>query len=83
MRFLIAGKCRYCGCTESSPCTLQDGDTCGWHDNTRTVCSGPACMRQFAADSLRAKQGRRKRTPADVHAEIMQRNRGRRSKRAA
>jgi len=80
MSYMIPGKCRYCGCTETSPCTLQDGDTCGWHDNARTVCSAPGCVRQYIADSRR-RPARRKKTTAEVHAEIVRR--GRRGKRAA
>jgi hypothetical protein len=79
--YLMPGKCRYCGCTESNACVLQDGDTCSWHDNTRTVCTAPGCVRQFIADSRRRRPVRRKKSTAEVHAEIMRR--GRRGKRAA
>ncbi len=81
MAYLMPGKCRYCGCTESNACVLQDGDTCSWHDNTRTVCTAPGCVRQFIADSRRRRPMRRKKSTAEVHAEIMRR--GRRGKRAA
>lgn len=37
--------CRYCGCTESNPCRLRDGDQCGWGDTGRTFCSRDACVK--------------------------------------
>jgi hypothetical protein len=44
------GTCRYCGCTQDNACTIPGGDTCSWYSNERTVCTNPACIRQFHAD---------------------------------
>jgi hypothetical protein len=51
------GTCKFCGCTETSPCVSTDGDTCAWINNqTQDVCS--ACLLRAidagpdAADSL-------------------------------
>jgi hypothetical protein len=44
------GVCRYCGCTEARPCLLVPvyfGDpikVCGWANNSKTLCTNPACL---------------------------------------
>lgn len=81
MPFLMTGQCRYCGCTESNPCKLQTGEECSWYDKVRTVCNGPSCVRQYEAERRQRRATKRKKTTAEVHAEIMQR--GRRKRRAA
>lgn len=70
------GICRHCGCTESDPCRLSDGDSCSWADAARTVCNRPSCMKAEAARKRSAKAARPKRlTSADVHALIRGRKR--------
>ncbi len=70
----VAGCCRHCGCTELGPCRLEDGETCVWLDSTRAVCSAPGCIVR-ERQRLRAREARmkapRRRTPAEVHEEIM------------
>lgn len=34
-----AGKCRICGCTETEPCEMDGGESCGWADETQTLCT--------------------------------------------
>jgi hypothetical protein len=46
---IAPGVCRHCGCTDSSPCTLHDGDACCWTDRERMVCSAPRCVNAEAA----------------------------------
>jgi len=52
---IIPGRCRECGCTEDNACRLGDGDTCCWYDQNRTVCSAPACIRQYEAKRAAAR----------------------------
>ena len=70
-----AGRCRHCGCTEDRPCRLEDGETCVWLDSTRTVCSAPGCIvrerKRQAIRVARMARGCRRRTPAEVHEQIM------------
>ena len=68
-----AGRCRYCGCTELEPCRLEDGEACCWLDSTRTVCSAPACIVRERGRIARclARTMRTRRTPAEVHEQIM------------
>jgi len=76
---VIAGHCRFCGCSGDS-CRLPSGggDRCTWLDLGRTVCSAPACLRRHS-DAARAAQGkRRKRTPGEIHALMQQERRERR-----
>ena len=67
-----AGVCRFCHCSEANPCTLPTGDACGWFDAERTVCTAPACLNAYFAESRRkasdAAAKFRKRTPAEIHA---------------
>lgn len=44
MSLIAPGVCRHCGCTETDPCRLGDGDTCGWMDRNRLVCSNGKCV---------------------------------------
>jgi hypothetical protein len=46
----VPGQCMYCRCTEDRPCTLPNGDTCGWLNNNRTVCNAPRCIAQNHID---------------------------------
>jgi hypothetical protein len=43
-----AGVCRYCGCTETTPCLERVGrqvvQPCAWTDRTQTLCT--ACQRR-------------------------------------
>ena len=49
---VTSGRCRYCGCSESDPCSscraVHDG--CSWSDPDRTVCSAPACTKQWGVE---------------------------------
>jgi hypothetical protein len=42
------GTCRICGCTEFNACHIEEpgGDIvpCGWADDSRTLCTNPACL---------------------------------------
>jgi hypothetical protein len=62
------GTCRHCGCREADPCRLASGDTCGWIDKTRSVCSNPGCVK---AETVRraaiAAPRPRRPTSADIH----------------
>lgn len=45
------GVCRYCQCTEDSPCSTPPcGEPCNWLDAERTVCSGRDCVIRYSAD---------------------------------
>ena len=68
-----AGRCVYCRCTETTPCTLPNGDPCAWLDRLRIVCNSPACLKAYAAErkKIASAQQTRRRTPAQVHAEIV------------
>ena len=63
---LKAGRCRYCGCTERTPCnyTVQVqwrkyATLCWWVDKRRTICSGRKCMRRARRDGLLPKLRKR------------------------
>jgi len=88
MSLVAPGVCRHCGCTESNPCRLQDGDTCFWDNRERTVCSNPSCRRAEGERMARAKAAAkaarpRKLTSAEVHELIRSRGRSRKKGRAA
>lgn len=54
--------CRFCGCGEGNPCTVEDGDACIL--NVRTgVCSAPACRRAeiAAAEAVRMRRRQEQR----------------------
>ena len=42
------GKCRVCGCTETTPCIYLHNDEhltpCGWMDAERTLCTNLHCV---------------------------------------
>ena len=40
---VIPGKCRVCGCTETTPCHLEDGP-CAWFDREKTLCTNLLCI---------------------------------------
>jgi hypothetical protein len=84
----IPGTCRFCHCTQDNPCKVypfDDGAICGWMPDSReTVCSGKNCQdawTQFKRAEL-ANRPKRK-TPADVHAEICGRKPGRKKEASA
>lgn len=80
--FLIAvwpsGVCHFCGVPDAE----VDGDRRRWVTDARNVCSDPGCIRAFhAAVDLaegRATKRARKRSPAEVHAQIVEEERIRR-----
>jgi hypothetical protein len=54
-----AGRCRYCGCTETTPChlTVQVAwrvypTLCWWIDEPRTICTARQCLRKARRDGL-------------------------------
>jgi len=58
-RKLKAGRCRYCGCTEGTPClSMLRGvfSGCWWLDEARTICSARQCMRQAVEAGLLARR---------------------------
>jgi hypothetical protein len=75
----VPGTCRHCGCTESSPCALPSGggDTCGWIDKTRTVCSSPGCIKAETERKIRDRP--RPLTSADIHQLIRRRKKTRKA----
>jgi len=85
----FTGYCRFCGCTssedEANACNTTGGK-CHWFDYERTVCSAEPCIRAFGNERAKFKAERaekdRKRTPAEIHALIMQERKDRRKKKA-
>jgi hypothetical protein len=56
-REIEAGKCRRCGCTETTACQLTSlitGESfpCSWVDANRTLCSNPRCTVEIPMDDL-------------------------------
>ncbi len=47
-QILKPGVCRVCGCTEDSPCLLDEGEQgsvpCWWVDRAHTLCSNTSCL---------------------------------------
>lgn len=43
------GKCRICGCTYFDPCQDTSSGTCGWADETQTLCDNPKCLKKAKA----------------------------------
>lgn len=86
----FTGVCRFCGCgaaeDESKACTTPTGDPCHWHDYQRTTCSNPPCVRAWETWYKNFKDERkeknRKRTPAEIHALILQERKDRRKKKS-
>lgn len=62
----VPGVCRVCGCTETTPCVNDYGETCAWADAERTLCS--ACFAptsdEFANEGKPAKPKRAKKAAA-------------------
>ncbi len=82
----FTGKCRFCGCgsseDEASACNTVGGK-CHWFDFERTVCSAERCVRAFGQERAKLKAERnRKRTPAEIHALMMEERKSRRRKSA-
>ena len=83
MHQVIAGECRYCRCTEANACHLPDGEVCNWFDQSRTVCSAPACLAAHFRELERERRRReapmpRRRSPAEIFALQKQEQRERR-----
>jgi hypothetical protein len=75
------GKCRYCGCTESDPCRLQDGDECSWLNTRQTVCNAPGCQRQYYAALAALAPRKRRLTSVDINKLICGRGRKKTAKK--
>lgn len=43
-------QCRYCKCTDESPCQLRNGDTCCWANGICDRCTNPRCLAAHAGD---------------------------------
>ena len=72
-----AGICHFCGI----PDERVDGDRIRWVDSRRAVCSQPGCVRRFGSEvekALHAARPKRKRSPAEVHALILEERRRKR-----
>ena len=41
---VIPGRCRVCGCTETTPCHLEHGEPCAWFDREKTLCTNLMCI---------------------------------------
>jgi hypothetical protein len=58
----MSGVCRICGCTDLSPCVLQEilynrdvmplVGTCSWLDPGHTICTNPGCVAVIPLDEL-------------------------------
>lgn len=81
-KFVYTGRCRQCGCSEDSLCTLPNGEPCSWYDAERTVCTAPACILALGREQGRMQAARdrrnKKKTPAEIHALILRKRRGKR-----
>ncbi len=62
------GRCKYCGCTEASPCTDRrygEETVCTWRNGSNhTVCTGSQCLMRDMYEQRRQQQiaeARRKR----------------------
>lgn len=40
---MITGICKFCGCTDVTPCNTEMGNCC-WVDEEQTVCSARPCV---------------------------------------
>jgi hypothetical protein len=56
LNIAIPGRCRFCGCTDVTPCELvfPDGEVvpCCWIDGEKTICSNRVCIAQVPLDEL-------------------------------
>ena len=55
------GTCRFCGCTETTPCNVGVEGACAWVDKPHTVCSNSKCLRRFNAEKTAAKKPKGKK----------------------
>lgn len=75
-----AGVCRYCHVTDDQ----VDGDRLRWHDAERTCCSQYACVKQYERAAQITRDFRpRRRSPAEVHQQIVAEHRERRRRARA
>ena len=67
MSQLSPGTCRYCRCTDATPCSVppyNEGDHCGWIAGTvQTVCSSPSCLKAWIREQEAAKAAREAARP--------------------
>lgn len=82
----VPGICRFCKCTEESPCGVPPcGEPCAWANRERDVCTNPTCLIRWAderrAQEARSRAAKRKRTPAEIHELILRKKRGNRAQR--
>ena len=74
------GVCHFCGIRDEQ----VDGDRIRWYDAKRRICSQPGCVRRFQiaveqeAHRLRRLRRTGKRTPAQVHEQILEERKARR-----
>ncbi|HVJ09306.1 MAG TPA: hypothetical protein VM554_13070 [Acidisarcina sp.] len=68
------GTCRFCSCSEESPCSWHRQEGPYWVNTQRNCCTAPGCIRarerELAARNQAARDIKRRRTPAEVHALI-------------
>jgi hypothetical protein len=55
------GTCRFCGCTETTPCNVGVEGACAWVDKQHTVCSNLKCLRRFNAEKDKAQKPKGKK----------------------
>jgi hypothetical protein len=71
MSIPVPGVCQYCGITEAE---IDQSAALGWQDKRRICCTKYSCFKQESAKrralARKLREQRRKRTPAEVHAEI-------------
>lgn len=48
----IASRCRVCGCTETTPCQLEDGLPCAWLDLELLALHIPPCEVEVMLDGI-------------------------------
>jgi hypothetical protein len=74
-----SGVCHFCGVLDEQ----VDGDRIRWADAHRSVCNQPGCLRRFRIEvdreGQRLRAANRRRTPAEVHEQIMKERRERRT----
>lgn len=57
-----SSSCKYCGCTESTPCQTTKGP-CAWANKEKTVCTASLCVKKHLAE-LFAASGKAKKVRA-------------------